>query len=278
MRCALLQCNTKVGDITGNTAIIIDNALKASSKGAQLCITPELALTGYPPKDLLEYPAFIDAAELAAEKIARALTGSGTALILGSIGRNAGHAGKRLFNQALFCESGVIRSRYSKRLLPFYDAFDEGRYFELGTEPCVITFNGFHIALTICEDVWNDDDFFPIQNYTVNPLSSSPAFDIIINLSASPFAIGKQEMREKILASVAVKHKVPVLYTNLVGGNDNLIFDGRSMAFSSEGSLFAKGEAFREDIILCDVESLGGDIAKGDIFKESETWRALTLG
>lgn len=278
MRCALLQCNTKVGDISGNAAIIIDKALEASSKGALLCITPELALTGYPPRDMLQFPTFIDNVELAAEKIARALTGSGTALILGSIGRNSDHAGKRLFNQALFCEGGAIRTRYNKQLLPFYDVFDEDRYFQHGAEPCVISFNGHRIALTICEDIWNDDDFWPTQSYTVNPLPCNSAFDMIVNLSASPFVIGKQKIREKMLASIAAKYKVPVLYTNLVGGNDNLIFDGRSMAFSQNGSLFAKGEAFKEDLVLCDVASLEGKIAEDDTSQESETWHALTLG
>ena len=278
MRCALLQCNTKVGDIAGNAAIILDRALEASSRGVQLCITSELALTGYPPKDLLLYPAFVDAVESAAEKLARALTGTGTALVLGSIGRNANYEGKRLYNQALFCNNGVVCARYSKRLLPFYDVFDEDRYFESGSSPCVIDFQGRRIALTICEDIWNDGAFWPIRNYSVDPLSCSQPFDLVVNISSSPFTLGKQNTREEMLSSIAKKYGVPVLYTNLVGGNDDLIFDGRSMAFSPQGNLLARGNAFREDIVLCDVDALTGHIAEDDTEPESETWRALALG
>jgi len=278
MRCALLQCNTKVGDIAGNAAIILDRALEASSLGAQLCITSELALTGYPPKDLLLYPAFVDAVELAAEKLARALTGTGTALVLGSIGRNSNYEGKRLYNQALFCSNGVICARYSKRLLPFYDVFDEDRYFEPGSSSCVIDFQGRRIALSICEDIWNDGAFWPIRNYSIDPLSCSQPFDLVVNISSSPFTLGKQNTREEMLSSIAKKYSVPVLYTNLVGGNDDLIFDGRSMAFSPQGKLLARGNAFREDIVLCDLDALTGHIAKDDTEPESETWRALALG
>ena len=278
MRCALLQCNTKVGDIAGNAAIILDRALEASSLGAQLCITSELALTGYPPKDLLLYPAFVDAVELAAEKLARALTGTGTALVLGSIGRNSNYEGKRLYNQALFCSNGVICARYSKRLLPFYDVFDEDRYFEPGSSSCVIDFQGRRIALSICEDIWNDGAFWPIRNYSIDPLSCSQPFDLVVNISSSPFTLGKQNTREEMLSSIAKKYSVPVLYTNLVGGNDDLIFDGRSMAFSPQGKLLARGNAFREDIVLCDLDALTGHIAEDDTEPESETWRALALG
>ena len=168
-------------------ALILDNALEASSQGAQLCITSELALTGYPPKDLLLYPAFVDAVESATEKLARALTGTGTALVLGSIGRNSDHEGKRLYNQALFCSNGVVCARYSKRLLPFYDVFDEDRYFEPGSFLCVIDFQGRRIALSICEDIWNDGAFWPIRNYSIDPLSCSQPFDLVVNISSSPF-------------------------------------------------------------------------------------------
>ena len=278
MRCALLQCNAKVGDIAGNSAIILDKVLEASSMGAQLCITPELALTGYPPKDLLLYPAFVDAAERAAEKLARALTSTGTALVLGSVGRNTSGVGKSLYNQALFCSEGIIRARYSKMLLPFYDVFDEGRYFEPGAFPCVIDFQGRRIALTICEDIWNDGTFWPIRNYSCDPLSCSSPFDLVVNISSSPFTLGKQNTREKMLSSIAIKYGTPVLYTNLVGGNDDLIFDGRSMVFSNQGRLFARGNAFKDDLVLCDVDTQTGSIAEDDTDTESETWRALTLG
>ena len=137
MRCAMLQCDTKVGDITGNAAHILDLALEAVGQGAELCITPELALSGYPPRDLLLYPAFVGAVERAAQDLAKAMSGLGVALVLGAVGKNPGGDGKPLHNQALFLHGGKVLARYNKRLLPFYDVFDEDRYFEPGDAPCV---------------------------------------------------------------------------------------------------------------------------------------------
>ncbi len=278
MRCALLQCNTKVGDIIGNAALILDMALEAASRGAKLCVTPELALSGYPPRDLLLYPAFIEALERAAQDLAKALTCIDMAMVLGSVGRNACGSGKPLCNQALFLYGGAVRARYSKRLLPFYDVFDEDRYFEAGNEPCIVPYQGLRIAQTVCEDIWNDGAIRPIRNYAVAPLDSSPPFDLLVNLSASPFTLGKQEMRESMLASLAAKYETPVLYANLVGGNDDLIFDGRSMCVMPGGHLAARGKAFKEELVLCDVATGEGGIAEDDFSPESETWRALTLG
>lgn len=278
MRFALLQCNTKVGDITGNAALILDMTLEAASKGAEVCVTPELALSGYPPRDLLLYPAFINALERAVRDLAKAMTGLDIALILGTVGRNTDGIGKPLFNQALFIHDGRILARYTKRLLPFYDVFDEDRYFEPGTAPCVVPFKGRRIALTVCEDIWNDGAFWPIRNYALDPLAGSPPFDLLVNLSASPFTVGKQSMRQAMLASLAGKYATPVLYANLAGGNDDLVFDGRSMCVMPDGSLLARGNAFAEDLVVCDPEAGIGAVAEDDPARESEIWRALTLG
>ncbi|MDR3073372.1 MAG: NAD+ synthase [Deltaproteobacteria bacterium] len=278
MRCAMLQCDTKVGDITGNAAHILDLALEAVGQGAELCITPELALSGYPPRDLLLYPAFVGAVERAAQDLAKAMSGLGVALVLGAVGKNPGGDGKPLHNQALFLHGGKVLARYNKRLLPFYDVFDEDRYFEPGDAPCVVTYKGRRIALTICEDIWNDGAFWPIRNYALDPLECSRPFDLLVNLSASPFTLGKQGMREAMVASLARKYAAPVLYTNLVGGNDDLIFDGRSLCVMPDGSITARGKAFEHDLVLCDIAAGTGPVAEDDFAPESETWRALTLG
>ncbi|MDR1242628.1 MAG: NAD+ synthase [Deltaproteobacteria bacterium] len=310
MKCALIQSNAKVGDIAANASAIIAKAKEAAFSGAELCVTPELALVGYPPRDLLLYPAFVDEAEEAVLRIAAEISGLNIALILGSIGRNTSGKGKQLFNQALFIAGGNVKSRYSKRLLPTYDVFDETRYFEAGDRPCVVTHQGLRLALTVCEDIWNDSAFWANPNYAFDPLEGHPPFDLLINISASPFTVGKQKLRREMLAALAGKYFVPVVYVNAVGGNDDLIFDGRSMYVTGEGALAARAAGFKEDLLLVDVhaeapapEPAGSRIlpsgacrmesraessirssgqslrvTEDDFAPESEIWRALTLG
>jgi NAD+ synthetase len=306
LKCALIQSNVKVGDIAANSSAIIAKAKEAASRGAELCVAPELALIGYPPRDLLLYPAFVTEAEEAALNIAGEIAALNLALILGSIGRNTSGKGKPLFNQALFIAGGSIQSRYSKRLLPTYDVFDETRYFEAGDRPCVVTHLGLRLALTVCEDIWNDSAFWANPNYAFDPLEAHPPFDLLINISASPFTVGKQKLRQEMLAALAEKHSVPVLYANAVGGNDDLIFDGRSMYVTAKGALAARAPGFKEELLLVDVRAEGyapepaenhvlppdarraesrimssGQslrLAADDFTPESEIWRALTLG
>ncbi|MDR3039084.1 MAG: NAD+ synthase, partial [Candidatus Adiutrix sp.] len=255
MRCALLQINTTVGDIARNAEIIAVRAAEAAALGADLVLTPEMALTGYPPRDLLLYPVLAEEAERAAGELAARLA-AGPALILGSIGRNRSGRGKPLFNQALFLQGGRIKAVYNKRLLPTYDVFDEARYFEPGDAPGLIEFQGRRLALTICEDIWNDSAF-RVTAYAVEPLADHPPFEVLVNISASPFTLGKQALRQDMLTALARKYRAHVLYANLVGGNDELVFDGRSLWVGPEGDLLARGRGFAEDIVPADPDRPG---------------------
>ena len=276
MRCALLQINTKVGDVARNAELIAARAAEAAARGAALALTPEMALTGYPPRDLLLYPSLAEEAEQAARALAARLAG-GPALVLGSIGRNLSGRGQPLFNQALFLQDGRVRAVYNKRLLPTYDIFDEARYFEPGAGPVLVEFQGRRLALTICEDIWNDDAF-RVKPYAVEPLADHPPFDLLINISASPFTRGKQTLRQNLLTALARRRRAHFLYANLVGGNDDLIFDGRSLWVGPEGELLARGRGFAEDLVLVDLDCPEPRLSPDDFTPEAEGWRALTLG
>jgi NAD+ synthetase len=278
LKCAIIQNNFKVGDVFANASAIIAKVKEAADSGAELCITPELALTGYPPRDLLLYPAFTAQVEETARRIAEEISVLDIPLILGSIGRNSSGRGKALLNQALFIAEGVIKARYSKRLLPSYDVFDETRYFEAGSGPCVVTHKGVRIALTVCEDIWNDNAFWANPGYTFDPLEQHPPFDLLINISASPFTVGKQKLRQDMLAALARKRSIHIIYANLIGGNDDLVFDGRSMYVTPSGVVAGRAPGFQTDLFIVDTNSSALHTAEDDFTPESEVWRALTLG
>jgi NAD+ synthase/NAD+ synthase (glutamine-hydrolysing) len=286
MRCALLQINPVVGDIAGNLRRIAGAYEAARRRGARLCVTPELALVGYPPRDFLLYPAFIGEAEKALAALARKTSGQNCALILGTVGRNPAGAGKPLYNQAVGLHRGGIVFRYSKRLLPTYDVFDEARYFQAGDKPCVWEFEGLRFALTVCEDIWNDSASRTSPAYALDPLADLPPFDVLVNLSASPFTVGKQRQREDMLSAIARRFGVPVLYVNCAGGNDDLIFDGRSMCVGRDGRLSGRAGGFAEAALCVDVsagrdgtaEQLCPPSGEDDVTPEAEIWRALVLG
>ena len=278
MKCALLQINSKVGDIIANRDTILAAVQRAAQEGAALCVTPELALTGYPPRDLLLYPAFMEKTEQAVQYLAEQIADTGVALVLGSPGKNPRVSGKPLHNQALFLYEGKVLHKYSKRLLPTYDVFDESRYFEPGTEPCVVLFKGHQIALTICEDIWNDSAFNTTAAYQVHPLEQCSPFDFLINLSASPFTVGKQHLREGMLTALAKRYQAHIFYTNAVGGNDDLVFDGRSMYVTPNGILTARAEPFAEEILTVDTEACIEKIAHDNKLPDAEIWQALVLG
>jgi NAD+ synthase/NAD+ synthase (glutamine-hydrolysing) len=255
----------------------LEAARRSAELGARLAAAPELSITGYPPRDLLLYGGFAREAERAAEKLARAAEPLGLALVCGSVGRNP-HKGRPLLNRALVMERGILERGYAKRLLPTYDVFDEARYFEPGKSPLVFSVGGRRVAVTVCEDIWNDEAFWPRPHYELDPLSGHPPFDVLLNISASPFSVGKQALREKMLGALAEKHGAHVLYVNQAGANDEIIFDGRSSHFGPDGKLMARAAAFAEDILLCDLESPSPNVSEDDFSPESETQRALELG
>ncbi|WP_027189962.1 NAD+ synthase [Fundidesulfovibrio putealis] len=293
MKIGLLQVNTVVGDLSGNAGRVARAARQAAEAGASLCITPELALTGYPPRDLLLTPAFVDKARKELERLARELR-DGPVLLVGTAARTVNPGGRPLINCAALLSGGGVGALLPKKLLPTYDVFDEDRYFEPGGCLGFIELHGLRLGVTICEDIWNDKDFWQQRRYPEDPVErlAEEGLDAILNLSASPFTLGKQVQREKMLATMARKYGLPVLYCNQVGGNDDLVFDGRSMALDASGALVARASGFEESVLVVDVaelvETVGSasgnaasrpvQLAQDDYSEESEAWRALVLG
>ncbi|MEY4691707.1 MAG: hypothetical protein RIT19_2032 [Verrucomicrobiota bacterium] len=258
MRIALAQLNTTVGDIAGNERRVLDAYRRAVEAGVELVVTPELSLTGYPPRDLLLRESFVDANLAALERLASAVGEVG--LIVGFVGRNPDRPGRPLTNAAaLLCRGRVVASR-TKTLLPTYDVFDEDRYFEPASENAVIHWEGHRLGLTICEDIWNDAEFGVRRRYRPDPAAALVAAgaEILLNLSASPWQLGKERLRCGLLQGIARRHQVPVVYCNLVGGNDELVFDGRSLAFNRDGGCIGEAAHFREDFVVVDTQSTGG--------------------
>jgi len=281
MNIALLQLNPVVGDLPGNAARMAEAVKKAAALGADLCLTPEMALLGYPPRDLLLYGATLRRTREAAENLAAELAGL-PPVLAGGVEPNPSSEGRGAFNCAFLLRGGRVERSFRKTLLPTYDVFDEDRYFE-PSAPGFDNFfelNGRTVAVTICEDLWNDAGFWPRPRYHADPvkeiLRRRP--DLLVNLSASPFSLGKQVLRQSMLGAVAQKLGRPLAYANQTGGNDDLVFDGRSCAFGPDGALLARAKGFEEDLLLVDLDGGGSRIEEDDFEAESETWRALVLG
>ncbi|MBK5295400.1 MAG: NAD+ synthase [Acidobacteriia bacterium] len=280
MRIALLQINTTVGDLEGNASLIAEGVLESARQGAGLVITPELSLMGYLPRDLLMNEGFIKEADATLGRLARELVDS-PAVLVGTATENPGTTGRPLRNSAVLLAGGDRVAAFHKTLLPTYDVFDEDRYFEPAPGPHVLEWQGRRIGISICEDVWNDRDFWQRPRYPVDPIQNLAAAgaEVIVNLSASPLVAGKQKLREKMLSHMAHKHGRPILYTNLVGGNDDLIFDGRSCAVDAGGKLVARAKGFAEDLLIVDLDPvLAGRIELEQSQPEAEIWQALVLG
>lgn len=279
MKIALLQLNLTVGDLEGNLQLIIDGVNKAAERGAKLCVTSELAITGYPPRDLLLNADFVARCRDGVAELSRRIP-EGVALLAGGVDLNHENMGNPLRNAAWLIEHGAVPKVFYKWLLPTYDVFDEQRYFEPDRKINFFEFDGVRVGVTICEDVWNDRDGNSHKRYGNNPIPDIMEMnpDVLINLSASPFNIGKQAAREKLLGDIASKYKVPVFYANQVGGNDDLVFDGRSCAFDEKGKLAARGRGFKEDVVIVKADGSNGKIEKDDFCEEAEAWNAMVLG
>ena len=260
MKIALAQINTTVGDFGGNRSLIEKAYLQGSGEGVELVVTPELAITGYPPRDLLLKSGFIEANLAALEDLAGTVGEVG--LVVGHVGLNESHTGRRATNAVSLLHQGKIVATRTKTLLPTYDVFDEDRYFEPANENTPVEYNGRKLGLTICEDVWNDEVFWKDRRYEGNPVDElvEQGADIIINISASPWSLGKERMRYEMLSSLATKIKRPVIYCNAVGGNDELVFDGGSLGLNIEGKVLGAGVHFSEDLVVIDLEKEPQDI------------------
>ncbi|HJZ98163.1 MAG TPA: NAD+ synthase [Candidatus Solibacter sp.] len=279
MRLALLQINPTAGDLDGNAALIVRAARRGQELGADLMATPELALMGYLPRDLLMNQGFVRRAGDKLAGIARQLQGA-PPMLVGLATPNPCEVGRPLFNSAVMVENGRVGQAFHKSLLPTYDVFDEDRYFEPYRGVQILEIGGHKLGISICEDVWNDRDFWKRRRYHQDPIEAlaRSGAEAIVNLSASPFTVGKQCLREEMLGHMARKYGLPVAITNQVGANDDLIFDGRSAAFDADGRLFARARGFEEDVIVVELLEGRGTVAEDDFIPEAEIWNALVLG
>ena len=279
MKIALLQIDPTVGDLAGNARLILDALVEAHAHGASLAVTPELGLTGYLPRDLLLSGGFVGRAWELLEALARDARALPSVLV-GLPEPNLSDEGRPLFNSAVLLQDGSVGSRFRKALLPTYDVFDEDRYFEPFHGPQTLELGGRRLGITICEDIWNDRDFWKRRRYHHDPIEElvRAGADAIVNLSASPFTAGKHARREEMLGALARRHGVPLVYVNQYGGNDDLVFDGRSCAFDATGAPTARGRSFESDVVICDLDGRKRIAPPSDITIESEIWRALVLG
>lgn len=279
MKIACLQINSTVGAFAENAAKVTEGYRRAVAEGAALVLAPELVLCGYPPRDLLDYPAVVAAQEAAVAQLAAAA--GPVPLIAGMLVRNTRTPGKPLCNAAGVFQDGRLAATVGKTLLPTYDVFDEDRYFEPAEKNAPLVLAGRRVGITICEDIWNDEDFWNERLYRSDPVHelALQGIDLLVNISASPWHLGKERLRAAMLSRVAATERVPVVQVNTVGGNDELVFDGRSMAFDANGGLIAKGLAFSEDVVWVDTKDKGVPLVttKWPV-EEEELFNALSLG
>jgi NAD+ synthase (glutamine-hydrolysing) len=288
VRIALGQINPTIGDFSGNLALIEAALEKAEGANADLLVLPELSACGYPPRDLLERPGFIDAAGRAVEDLASRVgrrprpDGRHTAVIVGFPARlpeaTAG-TGRRIANAAALLAEGRIVSVHHKMLLPTYDVFDEWRYFQPATTVSVTELGGVRLGISVCEDVWNDADFWPHRLYREDPIEKlvGAGAEILINLSASPFTIEKRHLRPRMLASTARRWQRPLVFVNQVGGQDDLVFDGASLVLDERGDIVARGAEHAADFLIVDVPGGRGEV-RPFVSDERSALDALILG
>lgn len=278
MKIALGQINPTVGDFSGNAAKIIQFSLRARDAGAGLILFPELSVCGYPPRDLVERPSFVERNREAVEKIAAET--KAIAVICGLVTPAHAETGKSAMNSAALLRDGRVDFIQSKMLLPTYDVFDEVRNFAPARSQQLFPFCGNQMALTICEDAWNDKHFWNRRLYGVDPVEElvRAGGNFVLNISASPFWLGKRELRRDMLTAIAKNDKVPVAMVNQVGGNDSLVFDGSSLVIAPDGKIIAQGKSFTEDLIYFDSQTLTGEIHDQIAGEEASAFEALVLG
>jgi len=283
VKIAIAQINPVIGDFEYNSSRIRHYADKAKAHSCDMVVFSELVISGYPPRDLLEKKDFIEANLSCLSRLVDEIRGIG--VICGFVDKNIVDEGKPLYNSAALFENGKILHRVNKRLLPTYDVFDESRYFEAATECAPYSYKGEKIGITICEDVWNDKDIFQKRIYHINPvdLMIKGGASLLVNISASPFHVGKKEFRWDLFGAIAGKYKVPLIFVNQVGGNDSILFDGTSAAFDRHGKIKALASDFEEDIIFYESDEQTGMTYKENIHSVSgpdveSVLKALIMG
>jgi NAD+ synthase/NAD+ synthase (glutamine-hydrolysing) len=280
MRVALAQINPTVGDFPGNVERMTRAARQASDRGAEVVVFPELALTGYPPRDLVEKPSFLERSELELERFAQGIADLDLTTICGYVGRSEAQGGKRALNSAAVVERGQIVFRQHKMLLPTYDVFDEARYFRPSEREELCTLRGTPVALTICEDAWNDRSYWKQRLYQRDPVEElfTAGAQVMICINASPYHMGKRQIRRGVYRSAAHRYLKPVVYVNQVGGNDQLVFDGSSFAMNAAGDVIASARSFEEDLVLVELEAGPGDQHEDFSDECDAVYQALVLG
>src|SRR6202453_2140719 len=280
MKIALAQTNSTVGDLCGNAKLMLSFAQRAADAGANVVVFPELSLTGYPPRDLLEKESFLDRTEQHLESLAVEAAPLGVSLICGTVTRTGSPSGHPIYNSAALLEGGRVVFRQHKMLLPTYDVFDEARYFEPATKQSPLALGNAISALTICEDIWNDKQYWERRRYSRDPVEelASAGARILISINASPYHMGKRAQRNEIFAATARHFRVPIVYVNQVGGNDQLLFDGTSFAMNAEGEVIASAASFEEDLVMVDTATLAGERHDNYPDECEAVYQALAMG
>lgn len=278
MKIALGQINPTVGDFSGNVAKIVEFSQRAKASGAGLVVFPELSVSGYPTRDLVERPAFVARSRESLDQIAAHTPD--IAVIVGLPTPAEAETGKSVMNSAALTKDGRVVFVQSKMLLPTYDVFDESRNFSPARHQDLFDFCGKRMALTICEDAWNDKHFWSKRLYGVDPVETlvRNGGNFVLNISASPFWMGKRELRRDMLASIARTYNVPVAMVNQVGGFDSLVFDGSSLVLDAKGEVIATGRSFEEDLVIFDSAALSGELHEQVEGEEASAYAALVLG
>lgn len=280
MRIALGQINTTVGDLSGNAGLILRKARRASEAGAGIVVFPELSILGYPPQDLLDRPSLVEQAENEIQKLAAAAAPLRISIVCGTVEPVETLEGKPIWNTAVVLQRGQVHFRQRKMLLPNYDVFDEQRYFRSADKQDLLHLGPNSIALTICEDAWNDKNFWDKRLYERDPVDElvKQGARVLISINASPYHMGKREQRRQIFSNTARRHGIPVVYVNQVGGNDQLVFDGSSFAMDSTGKVIAQAASFSEDLVIADIDTGRGDLHATHSNEAEATYEALVLG
>src|ERR1700683_3735998 len=277
MKIALAQFNPTVGDFEGNSKRILELAAEAKSRGAEIAVFSELCICGYPPQDLIERPAFVERNQQELVRLAKSIP---LPSLVGFVGDAMDKTGKPVANSAALIANGKILFEQRKMLLPTYDVFDESRYFQPASSQLIFPFRSEQLGITICEDCWNDERFWPYRLYDRDPVAEivGKGSSLLLNLSSSPYTIDKRSLRHDMLQTIAREHRVPVVYVNQVGGNDSLIFDGSSVAFMPDGRVAARAKSFEQDLVLFDSVTGEGDIRPLIEDEHEAAFGALVIG
>jgi len=278
LKIALAQLNPTIGDFEGNSQKIIQACQASERAGAELVVFSELVLTGYPPRDLLYKPDLICEGQKWLESLVARI--KGPAVLMGHVGKRKNDTGKGLTNSAVLFQNGQVLAQADKVLLPSYDVFDEARYFQAAKQPIVYKLSGTRLGITICEDIWNFPDFYDQDIYHANPVEElvQGGAEIILNVSSSPYRVGRWQTRLKLGQHIVDRFKLPFVLVNQVGGNDDLLFDGHSFALSATGEVVSQAKGFEEDLVIVDLEQGKGDVRPTPECDEEEMFRGLVMG